>query len=80
MICVLLRGYFFPGEKCGLVAAVNFAWPSYGRALLDFCSSIYPGYHVSQMLGSVVCGSSYALFNGAVGGALFAWLYNRFAV
>jgi hypothetical protein len=62
-----------------VVAAVNFVWPSYGRALLDFCSSIYPGYHVRQTVGSVVCGSSYALFDGAVGGALFAWFYNRFA-
>jgi len=63
-----------------IVALVNFVWPSYGRALLDFCSSIYPGYHVGQTVGSVACGSVFALIDGAVGGALFAWLYNRFAV
>jgi hypothetical protein len=38
---------------------------------------IYRGYSISPM-GSVV-GLVWAFFDGLVGGALFAWLYNRFA-
>jgi len=41
-------------------------------------SSVYPGYKAAGTLGSVVVGTLYALLDGAVGGALFAWLYNTF--
>ena len=37
----------------------------------------YLGYHVSP-LGSLV-GLLWALPDGAIGGAIMAWLYNRFA-
>jgi len=52
---------------------------SYGRAFLDLCASIYPGYHVAQSWGSVIVGTLYGLCDGAIGGAVFAWLYNRLA-
>jgi len=42
-------------------------------------SSVYPGYKAAGTLGSVVVGTLYyALLDGAVGGVLFAWLYNTF--
>jgi hypothetical protein len=62
-----------------LVAFSNYLWPSYGKAFLDVMSSVYPGYEVAGTLGSVIIGTLYALVDGAIGGALFAWIYNCFA-
>lgn len=52
---------------------------TYGRAFLDLCASLYPGFHVAQSFGSVIVGTLYALVDGSIGGAIFAWLYNQFA-
>lgn len=60
-----------------LVGIANAIWPSYGRAFLDVVGSVYPGYHPGTGGGSVVSGTLYALLDGAVGGAVLAWLYNR---
>ena len=62
-----------------VVAAANLIWPSYGQAFLQLCASIYPGYHPGTGAGSVVTGTIYALVDGAIGGAIFGWLYNLFA-
>ena len=62
-----------------IVAAVNLIWPSYGQAFLQLCASIYPGYRPGTGISSVICGTIYALVDGAVGGAIFGWLYNMFA-
>ena len=43
-------------------------------------ASIYPGYHGPAGFGSVIVVTLYALLDGLVCGALFAWLYNAFAV
>ena len=61
-----------------MVAVANFYLPLYGRAFLEVMSSIYPGYHITGTLGSVIVGTLYALLDEAVGGALFAWIYNFF--
>ncbi len=37
---------------------------------------LYPGYAPGGF-GSVIMGTLYALVDGAIGGAVFAWLYNR---
>jgi 4-hydroxybenzoate polyprenyltransferase len=58
------------------VAFFNHFWPPYGRAFLDVMSSIYPGYKPEGTPGSVIIGTAYAFVDGAVGGALFSWLYN----
>ncbi len=44
---------------------------------MSFLGHIYRGYTFSP-LGSVI-GLGWALGDGLVGGALFAWLYNRIA-
>ena len=62
-----------------VVAAANLIWPNYGLVFLQLCASIYPGYHPGTGIGSVVTGTIYALVDGAVGGAIFVWLYNLFA-
>jgi hypothetical protein len=62
-----------------LVAIGNAIWPSYGGAFLDVVGSIYPGYHPGTGGGSIVSGTLYAFVDGLIGGAVLAWLYNRFA-
>jgi hypothetical protein len=62
-----------------IVAASNLIWPSYGQAFLQWSASIYPGYHAGAGVGSVVIGSIYAFVDGAIGGAIFGWLYNQIA-
>ncbi len=64
--CVLLVGLGTP------------VWPSYGAAFLEVVRSLYPGYaHTAGFFG-VIVGTLYALLDGAILGAIFAWLYNKF--
>ncbi len=58
-----------------LVGIANLIWPSYGVAFLELAASIYPGYDIGG-IGSVIVGTLYALIDGFIGGAIFAWLYN----
>ena len=59
------------------VGLANLIRPRYGKEFLQLLASIYPGYHARRTIGDVVVGSGYAVVDGAVGGALCAWLYNR---
>lgn len=61
-----------------LMGIANLIWTGYGTHFLGFLASIYPGYHATPSLGEVVIVTCYALLDGLVGGAIFAWLYNRF--
>ena len=58
-----------------LVGVAHEIWPGYGGTMLDLAASIYPGFHPGGY-GAVIVGSLYALLDGAVGGAVIAWLYN----
>ena len=69
----------FWGGAILMVALANLIWPSYGRAFLELTASLYPGYQPGSGWGSVVTGTLYGLVDGAVSGAVFAWLYNLFA-
>ncbi len=62
-----------------MTGLVSIGFPNYGREFLALCSSLYPGYHPSQTIGSTVVGTLYGLVDGAIGGAIFAWIYNRLA-
>lgn len=62
-----------------LLGLVNLFARSYGVAFLELGASIYPGYHGPGGFGSVIVVTGYALLDGAVTGAIFAWLYNLFA-
>ncbi|MBI2364288.1 MAG: hypothetical protein HYV01_04690 [Deltaproteobacteria bacterium] len=62
-----------------LVGMANLLWPPYGGAFLELMSSVYPGYRAAASLGNVIVGTLYAVVDGAIGGALFAWVYNAFA-
>ena len=59
-----------------IVGVSNLIWPGYGSAFLQLAASIYPGYSASATFGQVIVGTLYGLVDGAIGGALFAWLYN----
>ena len=62
-----------------LVGLANMIWPGYAQAFLDLMASVYPGYKATATFGQVIVGMLYGLVDGAICGALFAWLYNRFA-
>ncbi len=53
--------------------------PSYGVAFLDAMSSVYPGFHASGGAADVLLGTGYGLVDGAIGGAVFGWVYNAVA-
>jgi len=61
-----------------LVAVLNVVWEGYGVAFLSMAASIYPGFHPGGLKEAVV-GGLYALVDGAVCGALIAWVYNQVA-
>jgi len=62
-----------------LPGMANLIWPGYGQAFLDLMASVYPGYQATASFGQVIVGMLYGAVDGAVCGALFAWLYNRVA-
>lgn len=74
IVCALLWAGLFL-----LVGVANLIWESYGTALLQLIASVYPGYDGPAGLGSVIVVTLYALVDGAVGGAVFGWLYNTVA-
>jgi hypothetical protein len=53
-------------------------WPEWGARFMALVGSLYPGVH-GVSLGQVIVAAVYALVDGAIFGAIFAWLYNRFA-
>lgn len=62
-----------------IVSVINLLWPPYGKAFLELMSSLYPGYRTVGTFGGVIVGTLYAIVDGAISGAIFAWLYNVFA-
>lgn len=74
----LTAGLFW-GAAILLTALANVVWPDYGRAFLDLSASIYPGYRPGTGFGSVLVGTLYAVVDGAICGAIVAWLYNLLA-
>ncbi len=67
------------GASFLIVGLVNLSSPDYGREFLELLASVYPGYNADRTIESVMVGTGYALFDGAVGGWLLGWLYNRLA-
>jgi len=59
-----------------LTGILNLIWSGYGVAFLDMVRSIYPGYAGTAGFGGVIVGTLYGVIDGAVCGAIFAWLYN----
>lgn len=57
----------------------NLIWGSYGQQFLQLMASVYLGYHATRSVAEVIVGTLYGVVDGFIGGAVFAWLYNRFA-
>jgi hypothetical protein len=62
-----------------IVGLANLIWSGYAQRFLELLSSWYPGYHATHSIGEVVIVTLYAVADGLIGGAIFAWLYNRLA-
>jgi hypothetical protein len=56
----------------------NLIWSSYGQQFLQTMASVYIGYHATRSIAEVIVGTLYGFLDGLIGGAVFAWLYNRF--
>jgi hypothetical protein len=64
------------GGCVALVAVLNRIWPGYGVDFLNLTASIYPGFHPGGLRHAAI-GTCYALLDGAVIGAVLAWLHNK---
>ena len=67
------------GAAMFLTGTANLVWAGYGEDFLDVMASVYPGYDATASFGQVIVGTLYGLLDGAAGGAVIAWLYNRLA-
>lgn len=67
----------FWGGAILLVGLANLMWAGYGQSFLQLVASCYPGYNGTRSIGEVVIVTFYAIADGLIGGALFAWLYNH---
>lgn len=67
------------GASLCVVGLLNLAFPGYGTSALELSKSLYPGYYGPAGIGSVIVVTLYAALHGALAGAIFGWLYNRFA-
>lgn len=70
--------------SCGLIWGIGLFLVTWWIIAFDgasgdvtFIGRVYRGYSISP-LGSVI-GLAWGLVDGAIGGLIFAWLYNRFA-
>jgi hypothetical protein len=67
------------GSAVLTVGLVNLANPRYGRRFLKVIGSVYPGYRAKPTAKDVAVGTTYALVDGAIAGAVFGLVYNQFA-
>jgi hypothetical protein len=61
-----------------LIGLGNLICSDYGQGFLEVMASVYPGYDATGSFVEVIVGTLYGLVDGAVCGAIFAWVYNRF--
>ena len=59
-----------------IMSTSNLRVPGYGDVFLTVIASVYPGYEAMHGITSIIIGTLYALVDGGIGGAIFAWLYN----
>ena len=75
----LASGILWGAAMLGMGLA-NLIWGNYGRQFLQTMASVYFGYHATRSIAEVVVGTLYGAVDGLIGGAVFAWLYNQFAM
>lgn len=62
-----------------VMGLANLICIGYGQRFLELLASFYPGYHATRSIGEVSLVTLYAIADGLIGGAFFAWLYNLLA-
>ena len=65
------------GASMLIAGVANIVGGEYCQVFLDMVASVYPGYHATGTLGDAIVGTLYGVVDGAIGGAILAWLYNR---
>jgi hypothetical protein len=73
-----LTGAVLVGGVVFFMGLLNLIFPSYAQAALHVIASVYPGFCESGGLGNVIVGMLYGILDGAIAGAVIAWLYNLF--
>jgi len=76
---ITIAGGLVWGGAILLVGLMNLARPGYGLDFLQMTSSVYPWFHASHTLRSVVIGTLDGFVDGGIAAFLFAWLYNTIA-
>jgi hypothetical protein len=61
------------------VGGVHLLRPSYGVGFLDAMQSVYPGFHAARTMRDTLVGTGWGIVDGALGGFVFAWVYNLVA-
>ena len=61
-----------------VVGLINLAAPAYGAEFLRGMGSLYPGFYHARTFWDVLLGTVYGFVDGAIGGWVLGWLYNRF--
>jgi len=59
-----------------LMSITALATESYLHNMVDFIASVYLGYSLN--FGGIITGMIWVFFDAAIGGFVFAWLYNKF--
>ena len=76
---IAISGALVWGGAILLVGLINLSRPGYGLDFLQMTSSVYPWFHDSHTLSSVLIGTIDGLVDGAVAALTFAAIYNGFA-
>jgi hypothetical protein len=76
---ITIAGGLVWGGAILLVGLMNLARPGYGLDFLQMTSSVYPWFHASHTLRSVVIGAVDGFVDGGIAAFVFAWLYNTLA-
>jgi hypothetical protein len=74
-----LAGGSIWGAAVLCVGLLNVLDHGYGTAFLQMLSSVYPWFHASGTIISVIVGTLWGVLDGALTGFVFAWLYNQTA-
>ncbi|MFA5167289.1 MAG: hypothetical protein WC530_02015 [Candidatus Omnitrophota bacterium] len=71
-----LAGGILWGSALLIVGLLNLASLGYGKSFLDAIGSVYLWHPSAASAGSVLVLACLGFLDGAIGGLLFAWLYN----
>ena len=74
-----IAGAVLWGGSFLFLGIVNLIVADYGSGWLSLAASMYPGYDGPDGFGSVIVVTLWALIDGAVAGAILAWIYNLVA-